>query len=161
MRFLLDASTIIAMARAGRLDVLRRAAAPARTTAQVRDELLRREDETSPAIAEALTTWLAVLQNGKAGGRFLRLGLGHGEASLLASAGSYDVVVIDERPARLLARSQGIPFTGLVGLLVDAAREGRVQPREAREAMDLLSSSGFWLSPALLVKAKAELDELG
>lgn len=142
------------MARAGKLSVLKRAASPAAVTADVRAELLRRADEMTPAIVEALADWLKLRRGGGRGLRYRRLGLGAGEASVLASAGAKDIAVLDERAARILARSIGIRHTGLIGLLVDAAQDGRISAREARETIDALNASGFWLAPALLDGAR-------
>jgi len=159
MTYLLDASPVIAMARAGKLDVLRRAAAPAAITAQVKAELLRREDITTPGIREAMDAWLKPRRGGKPGKEFQRLGLGEGEASVLASVRAQDIVVLDERPARMLARSLGIPHTGLMGLLIDGARGGRITVDEAEQSIDSLNGGGFWLSPALLAAARRALAE--
>jgi len=159
MTYLLDASPVIAMARAGNLDVLRRAAAPAAITAQVKAELLRREDTTTPGIREALGAWLKPRRGGRPGAQFHRLGLGDGEASVLASARATDIAVLDERPARMLARSLGIPHTGLVGLLIDGARGGRITVEEAEQCIDSLNASGFWLSPGLLAAARRAIAE--
>lgn len=160
MTFLLDASPVIAMARAGKLDVLRRAANPSATTPQVRSELLRREDATTPAIVDALETWLKPRRESKTGIAFRKLGLGRGEASVLASAGANDVVVLDERAARMLARSLGIRYTGLLGLLIEAAHEGRIRPSEAEQSIDALNASGFWLSPGLLASGRRALQQM-
>lgn len=154
MTYLVDASAIIAMARAGKLDVLRRAAAPAAITAQVKAELLRRDDTTTPAIAEAMDKWLKLRRGSTPGAQFQRLGLGDGEASVLASARANDILILDERPARMLARSLGIPHTGLLGLLIDGARAGRITVEEAEQCIDSLSASGFWLSPGLQAAAR-------
>jgi predicted nucleic acid-binding protein len=160
MTYLLDASPAIAMARAGKMDVLRRAANPSATTPQVRSELLRREDETTPAIVDALDSWLKPRRDSKPGVAFRKIGLGRGEASVIASAGASDVVVLDERAARMLARSLGIRYTGLLGLLIEAAHSGRIAPSEAEETIDALNASGFWLSPGLLAVARRTLREM-
>ena len=158
MTYLFDASAVIALARAGRLDLLRRAAGPCAVTPEVRRELLGREDATTPAVADALKSWLKLRPRSRPGARYRRLGLGAGEATVLASARPGDTLVLDERPARLLAKSLGIRHTGLIGLLVDAAAEGRIKPHEADEALDALSVSGFWLSPGLRAAARKRLE---
>lgn len=158
MRFLLDSSAIIAMARAGRLDLLRRIVRKGWITAAVRGEILAREDETTVAIRPALEAWISTLRGGAAPAEYLQLGLHAGEASLLALATKEDVLVVDERQGRALAHTLGLTCVGLLGLLLAAAREGVVTKSDAKDALEALERAGFWVSPQLRVRFRDDLE---
>ena len=55
----------------------------------------------------------------------LRLQLDHGEAEAIALANELnaDLLLVDERKARLVASQFGLKFTGLLGLLVEAKQK--------------------------------------
>lgn len=137
------------MARAGRLDLLRRIVRKGVITPAVQEETLAREDESTAVIRPALSAWITTGRGGAAPPEFLGLGLHAGEASLLSIATKDDVLVVDERQGRALAHTMGLTCVGLLGLLLAAARDGVVSKREAREALEALERAGFWLSPQL------------
>jgi uncharacterized protein len=149
VRFLLDSSAIIAMARAGRLDLLRRIVRKGWITAAVQAEILARQDETTVAIRPALETWISALRGGAAPTEYLELGLHPGEASLLSIASKDDVLVVDEKQGRALAHTLGLTCVGLLGLLLAAVRDGVVTKKEAQHALEALERAGFWMSPQL------------
>ena len=149
MRFLLDSSAIIAMARAGRLDLLRRVVKKGWITPAVQEEILARDDEATVAIRPALSSWITTPRGGSISTEYLRLGLHEGEASLLSIASKDDVLVVDEKQGRALAHTLGLTYVGLLGLLLAAARDGIVTRREARDALEALERVGFWISPHL------------
>lgn len=149
MRFLLDSSALIAMARAGRLKLLRRIVRKGWITAAVQAEILAREDETTAAIRPALAAWISTARGGAVPAEYLQLGLHGGEASLLAIATKDDVLVIDEKQGRALANTLGLTCVGLLGVLLAAARGGVVTKKEALDALEALERAGFWISPHL------------
>jgi uncharacterized protein len=149
VRVLLDSSAIIAMARAGRLDLLRRTVKRGWITAAVRAELLAREDESTAAIRPALASWISTVRGAPVPSAYLRLGLHRGEASLISVATKDDVLVVDERQGRALAHTLGLTCVGLLGLLLAAARDRVVTKVEARDAAEALERAGFWMSPQL------------
>lgn len=63
-----------------------------------------------------------------------------------------DLVVIDEKAARSVAASRGLPVTGILGVLGEAATQGLV---DLVEAIDRLRQTTFRCSPALF---RATLD---
>ena len=143
-RLLVDASTLIALASCGRLDLLRQINKTLPTTVAVADEALV-DRPGSAAIREAINAgWIKVLQ---AEGEIV--GLGRGEASLIASAKAGDVLVLDDRAARLEAKSRSLPMTGLLGLIVHGARTKKLQKQEARLAIDDLAAGNFRMSADL------------
>jgi predicted nucleic acid-binding protein len=72
--------------------------------------------------------------------------LGAGEAAcivLTAEMGA-DLVILDDRLARLQAQTQGLKITGTVGILLIADEQGRLN---FQQALDDLLATGFRLSP--------------
>jgi uncharacterized protein len=161
VRFLLDSSAIIAMARAGRLDLLRRIVGKAWITAEVQREVLGHEDETTLAIRPALTVWISTVRGAAAPPEYLRLGLHAGEASLLAAASKQDILVVDERQGRALAQTMGLTCVGLLGLLLAGSRDGLITGPEAHEALEALERAGFWVSPQLRTRFREDLEAQG
>ena len=79
---------------------------------------------------------------------FPGLGLGECDTLLLygrvcAQGRSY--CILDERCARSAARRLGIPFTGLLGLLVLLKERGIIDKQEAGEIAGELRRAGFWM----------------
>jgi predicted nucleic acid-binding protein len=115
----------------------------------VRDELA---DQDAPVIVQQwirhLPTWAIVsTTQQKPDGNLLELDPGERAAILLAEDLGADLVLMDERKGRRIARSRGLNVTGLLGILDAAA---------ARELIDLpraiaqLQSTDFWVSPQLI-----------
>lgn len=76
--------------------------------------------------------------------------LDRGEAEVLALAleQEADLVIIDERLARLHAARLGLNLTGTVGILVRAKREGLIN--EVRPYLDSLVTGGIYLGESLI-----------
>ncbi len=95
--------------------------------------------------------WLRVVEpSDKALVRLLEQELHAGEAESIALALEIrpDVLLLDETEARRVAGLYGLPVTGIIGLLIQARREGRVS--SLAEEMDRLrEEGGFWIQDAL------------
>lgn len=76
-----------------------------------------------------------------------RLHRGEREALILAQGLKADLVLVDERPARLVAEALGLPVMGLLGVLDEAARRGWL---DFSSALDHLLETDFYLSPKLV-----------
>jgi predicted nucleic acid-binding protein len=80
---------------------------------------------------------------------------GEAEAIVLAQEVTADMVLLDERDARRVARRLGLQVVGTVGLLVEAKRLGRLI--NLREQLDALQTQGkFRLSRQLYERALRE-----
>ena len=89
----------------------------------------------------------------------LRASLGAGESETLTLAlhvGAH-LVILDERPARKLARVLGLSVVGTAGILLAAKRAGLI-PR-VRPLLDALIEKGFRVSSALRDKILADAAE--
>lgn len=73
----------------------------------------------------------------------VHLDRGEAETIVLATEVNAHLVLMDDADGRKAARSMGLRVTGTVGLLLRAAKDGRL---DFREAMDRLLAQGFRLS---------------
>lgn len=86
--------------------------------------------------------------------------LGSGESGVLALAieRRADRVILDERAARGLAQSLGIPMIGTLGILLAAKRKGLIPA--IREPIDTLRDSGFRVATDLYETTLRQANEL-
>ncbi|MGH2558913.1 MAG: DUF3368 domain-containing protein [Thermomicrobiales bacterium] len=120
-----------------------------------------------PAVAQEIAptvrrpAWVTVRSlTGTPDTRVLQAGLGPGETEVLRLAlelGTYTVIV-DERAARRLAVSLGLPLIGTVGLLARAKRQGIISA--VRPNIEALVRSGFYASSGLIDRVLREAGEM-
>ena len=84
-----------------------------------------------------------------------KLQAGERAAIHLAESIKADIVIIDEKAARLVAANRGLSVTGILGVLGEAATRGLV---DLAGVIDKLRRTTFRCSPALF---KATLDRYG
>ncbi len=78
-----------------------------------------------------------------------------GEAATLALARALraDLVLMDERKGRLIARSLGLRVRGTLGVVLEAKRAGRLPSVQA--ALQALRAAGLWMSDELVKETLA------
>ncbi len=81
----------------------------------------------------------------------LQVETGESEAIALAAESAGAELILDDRKARRIAQSMGLPLVGTVGLLLRAKRDGLVIAVEP--LLDSLAASGFHVAPALRLEA--------
>jgi len=105
--------------------------------------------------------WITVLDAKDTGlVSFLRLYLDEGEAEAIALFREVkaDVLLLDEKDARRVARHNGFPVLGTVGILVWAKRAGLID--SLRVELDALRDEGdFWLSQQVCREALRAVGE--
>jgi uncharacterized protein len=154
MRIISNTSPILNLAIIGQLDLLCQQFTQIHIPPAVLSELKIDEDRPgSMAIQEAVAAgWIQVLPVSNLSlVQLLRqtLDAGESEAIALALEVSATWTILDERDARKAAKSLGLQVTGVLGVLIQAKRSGKLTALEpAVEA--LVQKAGFRLAPELL-----------
>ena len=157
MRVLVDSSTLIALANIGELDIINVIFGKVYITTKIREEILKPDYPETEVLKKALNGWIEVLDYEGEMGALRKYGLDAGEESLFFAAGQDDRLVLDEANARRFAESQGLRFTGLIGLIVAAEKSGKVTRDKALEVLDKLARGDFRISAELYVWACGEM----
>jgi uncharacterized protein len=136
-----DASPLIALEQIGRLGLLAALygsiGVPPAVAGEVRDSV-------------PLPSWIQVKHHvGSMPAHLRRSTLDRGEQELLwlAHETGASRVLIDEQPARKMARTFGMRVTGTLGVLLAAKRAGHVS--DVRSLVDNLVATRFFLTPEL------------
>lgn len=124
--WIINASPLISLAKIGRLDLIqsptRQLLIPRAVAAEIRQG--PSDDPARKAIDTELKTMIFDVVTDE---DVLAWSLGAGESAVLSLARSRDsVAVIDDYEARSAARVFGIPCTGTLGIVIQAAKEGRI-----------------------------------
>ena len=73
---------------------------------------------------------------------------GEAEAIALAVERKADLLIVDEQAARKAAQQRGLRIIGLLGILLEAKRDGLID--SVQEVInELVLKAGFWVNPAL------------
>jgi predicted nucleic acid-binding protein len=158
-RPIVDASPLILLTRAGRLDLLRQADERIVVPRAVADEILAYggDDPTASALREA--DWIDVVDVTVIPLEVSRWELGPGESEVLAWALQHagTEAIVDDLDARRCAATLGVPVRGTLGLVLLAKRRGRIAA--AAPVLDQLQAAGMYLSDAVVRQALALVDE--
>lgn len=151
MSVVADASPLIALARIGRLDLLRTMFGRLLLPDAVWYEVVAAGLDKAGTGIVMQADWIDRRQVTDRGLVVLLqrdLGAGESEAIVLARETGADFVLIDERAGRTAAKRLGLRVTGLVGVLIEA-RERGILLDAAAVVDDLQRKAGFWLSDDL------------
>ncbi len=116
-----DTSSITALLQTSRCGLLREMYQEVLIPETVRCELLREH----PVLPSFLIC-VPVLNTAEVRRLGIELDLGEAEAIALAKERQADVLLMDELEGRRVARREGVPFIGLLGVLVQAKQTGRI-----------------------------------
>jgi predicted nucleic acid-binding protein len=159
MRILVDSSTLIALAKIGKLHILKDIFGKVSITDVVRKEVLRDDFPETATLKAAMDMWIEIINFEGDAGELRKYGLGLGEGSLLLVARHEDRLVLDDANARRFAESKELRFTGLIGLLIGAVKTKRLKKEKAANVLDKLARSDFRISSDLLLWAKEEIGQ--
>ena len=153
-----DSSTLIQLSRLERFYLLQEFFVEVLILPAVWQEVVERGSDREGAgeVAEAVTKgWIRMVE--PANSELVRafranLGAGESEAIALAIELDADVLLIDERRGRREARRYFLSIMGFVGVLIQAAREGKIE--SLRDELDLIrQDSRFHISENLYREA--------
>lgn len=111
------------------------------------------------AVTIDLPKWIEVSSPQAAPSPLLRAILDDGEASVISLAAEIgcQIVLIDERKGRMVARLVGLEVAGTVGVLLRAKRLGILN--EIKPSLEIMRARGIWLSNRLVKFALHEAKE--
>lgn len=87
---------------------------------------------------------------------FHELDIGETAAICHAVENDADLVLLDERDGRRVARRHGVDITGVVGILLRGAKTEEV---DLEHELDALREAGFWISDDLYARVLAKTNE--
>ena len=154
-----NSTPIIALAKIGRLDLLRPLYGEVAIPRAVYDEVTAKEDAAAQAV-DSSVEWLLVEDAPEPDAASLlraRLHAGEVETIMLARRDGAALVVIDDNAAKRTARYLGLPVTGTLGVIVAAKRAGLLD--SARDAVADLREIGFYMSDVVVDMALAAAGE--
>ena len=157
MRIVADTGPIIALAKIGKIFLLKSIAEEVLIPPMVYKELFGKIGSESNEIDRALNTFIRLKREitlDEATEMALAdLGEGEKQAIGLASnLGEDGLLLVDDRAGRRVAEKLNIATTGLVGLLVVAQEMGFVE--SVGPLIEDLRNNGYWLSDDLITTAK-------
>ena len=157
MRVLIDSSTLIALAKIGKLNILEIVFKEIFITTVIKDEILREDSPETEVFKDAIDRWINVIDFKGKPKEFRKYGLDAGEASLFLAAEANDRLVLDEANARRFAESKGLKFTGLLGLIA-AVGAKKITKELALGTINKLSSGDFRMSLELYLWAREKTE---
>lgn len=155
-----DTGPLIALARVGHLDLLRRLYEQISIPPAVRDELAIGSDRPgAKVLAVALEAgWVTVaLAPNLASDLAQILDPGEAEAIALAETHGARILVIDDARGRRIARRRGIAVVGVAGVLLAAKSTGAIAA--VGPVLKAMTSAGYRLSPELIAGVLSRADE--
>jgi predicted nucleic acid-binding protein len=145
-----DASTLITLARIGRLDLLRQLAGTVHIPEAVYGEVVTR-GAGRPGTGEiAQAEWISrrAVRDRTAVDRLRsRVGQGEAEAIVLARELGADALILDDATARRVAEAEGQRVVGLLGLLLEGKKRAIVSV--VRPLLDEMIAAGYFVDDAL------------
>jgi len=148
-----NTSPLIYLARSGHLDLLRIAHEPVVVPEAVVQEIKQGSQFDKAMDAINSHAWLKIVPDGPIPKVVTDRDLGPGESAVIAYglARPGMTVIVDDRAARRLATSLGLPLRGTLGLVLLAKRDGRIAA--ARPIVMQLVDAGMFLSSDVLDQA--------
>lgn len=160
MRILIDSSTLIALAKIGEIEILKKIFKTIHITTIIQKEILKKEYPEEEVLTKALNTWIHVLEFDGDVLSLRKYGLDKGEASLFLAARPDDRLILDESNARRYAESEGLRYTGLIGLIVASVKVNKITKEKGLEILNKLTRGDFRISSDIYVWASEEIKQV-
>lgn len=154
-----DTSPLLNLALIDRLDLLRAQFSEIDVPQQVWDELTEGEDGLESLRELRDDNRLNIVEVERSD-LFVEVSheLDRGETAAICYAVEHhaDLVLLDERDGRRVARRHDLDVTGVIGILLRGARAGNV---DIGSELDALREAGFWISDDLYSRVRSEVAE--
>ena len=158
-----DASPLILFAKIGRLNLLMQLFSEIIIPIQVRDEVIKHDDESSSLIiSEIENEWIKVEEvelSPEISNMGEKLGLHRGEMYAISLAMHLGIreFLADDKMARVAARMSGLMSIGCLGVVVKAYETDVITRDDAIESIQRLVKAGLWVSPEVLAHVFASM----
>jgi predicted nucleic acid-binding protein len=160
LKVVCDASTLIALARIGQLDILRQAGAQVVIPTAIYEEVVVKGASKPGADETRQASWIETreVSDRDIVVQFRTiLGAGESEVIALAKESDADLIILDDQDARETAIAEGLNVVGLLAFLVLAKEEGIIH--QVRPLLDALRDQGFFISDDLYHDILRRADE--
>jgi len=150
----INASPLIFLGNAGRLELLRACGATRFfVPPSVLDEVTASQHADAAARLVAEAEWIERGPTVPIPKEIVEWDLGPGESAVIATCLELDGArsVLDDLAGRKCARSFGLPVIGTIGLVIAAYRLGQID--DARKVLHDLRASGMWISDRVIDQA--------
>jgi predicted nucleic acid-binding protein len=156
-----DTTPLLYLSRIGQLELLRALHQQIVVPATVWQEVVGARPDAPGVDLLRDASWIVISGEAERAGvdPALTEALDAGEAAAitLAEILTANLVLIDERKGRAMARARGLNVRGTLGVLVEARRLGHIA--SLRSAIDALRAQGFRVAPALVAEALRHVGE--
>ena len=148
-KVIVNSTPLIALAKSGRLDLLRHLYGRIVIPEAVYREVTEKNDVVSQEVSQALE-WIQIVRvDPNVDRRMYRAKLHEGEVEvmLLAQDTGADLVIIDDDAARKTAEYLGLPLTGTLGVLIKAKKRGLLEA--VMPVVSVMEQQGIYFSGPL------------
>ena len=149
-----DTTPIISLLKADRLDLLQKLFGRVIIPKAVYDELVSNttfQDEAK-VVEKCPYIYVEKVNDEKAVNIFRKvtgLDAGESEAIVLADEKKSDLLLMDERKGRIVAKQMGLTITGTIGILLQSYDERLLNANEVKDSIIKLKECGIRISDAL------------
>lgn len=163
MKVIPDSSVLISLASIGKLDLIPELFSTAKVIIPeaVHQEVVEEGKGRQGAEEVRVADWISSREVSEQRQiKLLKAHLDSGEAEVIALADKLnaDLLLLDEKEAREVARELGLRVLGTVGILIKAKKESIIDSLQ-KELDHLKNDANFRISQALYQKALAEVSE--
>lgn len=158
MRIVSNASPLIFLAKIEKLQLLEKHEII--IPAQVHEEIIKGKLGKEDAIEELIEKNIIKVEETKIIPELEKQNIGEGEkaAISLAIKKKVDLILLDERKARRIAKFYKLKTRGTIGILIEAYKNKKINKKEFKELMQKLITEGFRISEELLFELLKEID---
>lgn len=159
-----DTTPIISLLKAGQLELLKKLFGTVYIPQSVYRELTENEKfpEEAKTVQNCEFLLVDAVQNEKAVAilrKFAGLDAGESEAIILADEKRSDVLLMDERKGRQVAKKMGISITGTIGMLAKAFDENILTKEDVIKCVERLKENNIRISEKLYQKLIAHIEK--